>query len=119
MKLEISLGMAYKAKRAAGRREPLRTVSELADEFGVTKEGLGKALAQPGAPQRPVASLQVVPVAQATQGQLGRQRPLSQCCRVGHSTPAQGSTQPPPRHTCPTGQRASAHGSWQPMGPHT
>ena len=40
MKLEISLGMAYKAKRAAGRREPLRTVSELADESGVTKEGL-------------------------------------------------------------------------------
>lgn len=51
MKFESSLGMAYKAKRAAGRREPLRTVSELADEFGVTKEGLGKALAQPGAPQ--------------------------------------------------------------------
>lgn len=51
MKFEKSLGMLIKAQRDAGKREPLRTLSELAEEFGVTKEGLGRALAKPGAPQ--------------------------------------------------------------------
>lgn len=51
MRLETDLGKAVKANRDAGKREPLRTISELAEEFGVTKQMLGMALAKPGAPQ--------------------------------------------------------------------
>ena len=51
MKFEKSLGMLMKAQRDAGKREPLRTLSELADEFGVSKWQFGRALAKPGAPQ--------------------------------------------------------------------
>lgn len=51
MRLETDIGKAVKANRDAGKREPLRTISELADEFGFTKQRLGMALAKPGAPQ--------------------------------------------------------------------
>lgn len=51
MKFEKSLGMLMKAQRDAGKREPLRTISEFADEFKVSKGELGKALLKPGAPK--------------------------------------------------------------------
>lgn len=49
MRLSNDFGSS-KTQRLAGRREPLKTVSELAEEFGITKQLLGHALAEPGAP---------------------------------------------------------------------
>ncbi len=50
MKFNEGVYQAYWRNRKTGPREPLRTVAELAEELGLSKQSLGHKLAQPGAP---------------------------------------------------------------------
>lgn len=50
MKFNEGVYQAIGRIRKDGPREPLRTVTELAEEFGISKQALGMALAKPGAP---------------------------------------------------------------------
>ena len=69
MRLGGTIGQYFVKTRAAGRREPLRTVAELAEMHGISEKEFAKMLQAPDAPE-PVFDFRRVKVANKTRWYL-------------------------------------------------